>query len=245
MSKRGEEIIRELDEQAAEKEEQFFTHIANRLNRPRIIKTPAHPFRGAPDFWLAYELSEEERIGLFMANWTSMGGHTQRFPDLSSLSTYIEDMAQTMKAKYMIRFDHPLLNKMKMEQKLPDIEMTVWNKHAEEELLVKAAGADIGIAVVEYAIAHTGTVVAVSGAEQGRSVSLLPTVFIAILQAHDVKTKMGEVMKDLTRRFGNQLPAGVHFISGPSRSADIENDLTIGVHGPGIVHALILDESSP
>ncbi|WP_179292148.1 LUD domain-containing protein, partial [Paenibacillus campinasensis] len=38
-----------------------------------------------------------------------------------------------------------------------------------------------------------------------------------------------------------QLPAGVHFISGPSRSADIENDLTIGVHGPGIVYAILVD----
>lgn len=242
MSKREEEMIRKLDEQAAMKEEQFFAHIANRLNRQRITKAPAHPFRGAPDFWLAYELSEEKRIELFMNNWTSMGGHTQRFSDLTSLCNYIEDMAQTMKAKYMIRFDHPLLNEMNMEQNLPDVEMTVWNERAGEELLVKAAGADIGIAVVHYAIAHTGTVVALSAAEQGRSVSLLPTVFIAVLRASDIKTKMGEVMTDLTRRFGNQLPAGVHFISGPSRSADIENDLTIGVHGPGIVHALILDE---
>lgn len=241
MSKQGEDIIRQLDDQAAQKEEQFFAHIANRLNRPRITQAPAHPFRGAPDFWHAYDLSEEKRIELFMANWTSMGGNAQRFSDIVSLRTYIEDMAKTMKAKYMIRFDHPLLNEMNVEQNLPDVEMTVWNEQAQEELLTKAAGADIGIAVVDYAIAHTGTVVAVSGAKQGRSVSLLPTVFIAVLRAHDIKTKMGEVMADLTRRFGTKLPAGIHFISGPSRSADIENDLTIGVHGPGIVHALILD----
>jgi L-lactate utilization protein LutC len=37
------------------------------------------------------------------------------------------------------------------------------------------------------------------------------------------------------------MPAGVHLVSGPSRSADIENDLTIGVHGPGDVHVIIVD----
>ncbi|MFT9850518.1 LutC/YkgG family protein [Aneurinibacillus sp. REN35] len=241
MNKQDENIIRRLDEQAMQKEEQFFTHIANRLNRPRVTEAPAHPFRGAPDFWLGYELSDEKRVELFMANWTSMGGHAERCKDENALRTYIENLATTMKAKYMLRFDHPLLNELRVEQNLPDVEMTVWNEQAQEDLLAKAAGADIGIAVVEYGIAHTGTVVAISGPAQGRSVSLLPTVFIAVLRASDMKTRMGEVMDDLTRRFGNKLPAGVHFISGPSRSADIENDLTIGVHGPGIVHALILD----
>jgi L-lactate dehydrogenase complex protein LldG len=241
MNKQGQDIIRQLDEQAAQKEEAFFAHIANRLNRPRVTVAPDHPFQGAPDFWKAYGLPEEKRIELFMTNWRNMGGHTERFSDLESLRAYIEEMARSMKAKYMIRFDHPLLWDMALEQRLPDVEMTVWNEQSGEDLLAKAAGADIGIAVVDYAIAHTGTVVAVSGATQGRSVSLLPTVFIAVLRAQDVKTRMGEVMADLTRRFGHTLPAGIHFISGPSRSADIENDLTIGVHGPGIVHALILD----
>ncbi|MBN6186777.1 LUD domain-containing protein [Aneurinibacillus sp. BA2021] len=241
MNKHDTDILRRLDEQAAQKEEQFFAHIANRLNRPRVTEAPVHPFRGAPDFWLAYELPEEKRIELFMANWTGMGGHAAQCKDEAAVCDYITNLATAMKAKYMLRFDHPLLNGMNIEQHLPDVEITVWNEQTEENLLAKAAGADIGIAVVDYGIAHTGTVVTVSGPAQGRSVSLLPTVFIAVLRAGDIKTKMGEVMADLTYRFGNKLPAGVHFISGPSRSADIENDLTIGVHGPGIVHALILD----
>lgn len=220
-------------------EQEFLHHIAQRLNRPRVMEKPQHPFRGAPDFWLQYELTPDERIQLFMTNWRANGGAAERVESMEDVRNYIVKMAQTMKAKYMIRFDHPALNELKIESELPDVELTVWNENG-DHLLAKAAGADIGIAVMDYAIGHTGTAVVVSSSTQGRSVSLLPTVFVAIIRAEDVKTRMGEVMKDLTRRFGTKLPAGIHFISGPSRSADIENDLTIGVHGPGIVHALIV-----
>lgn len=220
-------------------EQEFLNHIAQRLNRPRVTEKPQHPFRGAPDFWLQYELSPDKRIELFMENWQANGGIAKQVGTMDEVRRYIVNMAQTMKAKYMIRFDHPILNEMKMESDLPDVEMTVWNED-EDDLLAKAAGADIGIAVMDYAIGHTGTAVVLSASTRGRSVSLLPTVFVAIIRAEDVKTRMGEVMKDINLRFGTKPPAGIHFISGPSRSADIENDLTIGVHGPGIVHALIV-----
>ncbi|WCK53999.1 lactate utilization protein C [Aneurinibacillus sp. Ricciae_BoGa-3] len=237
----NQDIIRELDEQAKKKEDEFLNHLAARLKRPRITSKPDQPFRGAPDFWTSYELPPNERIKLFMDNWTSMGGVAERFADIDEAVAYIAELAGKMQAKYVVRFDDPVLEQANIDDRIPGTEMTIWNEKSQENIMAKAAGADIGIAVVDYGIAHTGTVVAVSGAKQGRSVSLLPTVFIAIVRASDIKTRMGEVMTDLQRRFGTELPAGVHFITGPSRSSDIENDLTIGVHGPGIVYALVID----
>lgn len=241
MIDRNDGVIRELVEQAKAREGEFLDGLARRLNRGRITEAPQHPFRGAPDFWRGYELSGEQRVELFMKNWASLGGVVQRFADEDGLSDYIADVALSLQAKYLIRFDHPLLEGLELENQLPEVEMTVWQEDATEDLKAKAAGADIGIAVVDYAIAHTGTVVVASGGNRGRSVSLLPTAFMAVIRAESIRTRMGEVMEELQKRFGHNLPAGVHFISGPSRSADIENDLTIGVHGPGIVYALILD----
>jgi L-lactate dehydrogenase complex protein LldG len=149
--------------------------------------------------------------------------------------------------KQVIRSDHPLLEEMRVDVRLKQAEVHVWKQETGESgglsrLLEKAAGADLGIAVVDFAIAHTGTVVIASGPSQGRSISLLPTAFMGIVKASAIKTRMGEVLREIAAWNGNGLPAGIHFITGPSRSADIENDLTIGVHGPGIVCALVLDD---
>jgi len=64
---------------------------------------------------------------------------------------------------------------------------------------------------------------------------------MAIIPVERMVTRLGEILVQFDQAGREQLPAGIHFISGPSRSADIENDLTIGVHGPGIVYALLVD----
>ncbi|SFJ49441.1 LutC/YkgG family protein [Thermoflavimicrobium dichotomicum] len=239
---RSEEILKELERKAKEKEETFFQHIANRLGRPRLHTPPIQPVRGVPSFWRQYHLDFEERISLFMANWENLGGVAKRFGCKEDLVTFIRNEAETMQAKKLIRWQHPVLEQLEIEKTLPKADVTIWKESNREQLLQKAAEADIGIVVADYAIAHTGTVVVLSGATKGRSVSLLPTALMAIIRTEDVKTKMGEVLAVIQKRNGPSMPAGIHFITGPSRSSDIENDLTIGVHGPGIVYALLLDE---
>lgn len=119
--------------------------------------------------------------------------------------------------------------------------MTVWDPSDPDDMKRRAAGADIGVIVADYAVSATGSVVTMSASGKGRTVSLLPTVLMAVIPASVVKTRLGEVMEQIRGIGFNAMPAGIHFISGPSRSADIENDLTIGVHGPGVVYALVVD----
>lgn len=236
------QVIERLGQQSLEREGAFLDLLAERLGRPRKTTAPKHPFRGAPDFWQGYELTEEQRIELFLQNWKGNGGAAERFATREALAEYIAAEAQRLGARYVVRWEEQLLDSLELETRLPDAELTVWNRDQSVDHLGKAAGADIGIVVADWAIAHTGTVVTVSAAGQGRSVSLLPAAMMAVVRAQDINTRMGEVMTLLHERFGEQLPAGVHFITGPSRSADIENDLTIGVHGPGVVYVLVLDE---
>jgi L-lactate dehydrogenase complex protein LldG len=222
------------------KQEAFIQNIANRLGRPMVTEQPRHPFQGAPDFWNAFVMTREEQIDLFCANWRKAGGHPVQLRDMEAVKSWIVDKTLELKAKLVLRQNQPELDALALESSLPDIECVVWDQVPHEERLAVAAGADIGIVVVDHAVAYTGSLVVMSSEAKGRSVSLLPTVLFAIIPMEHMKTRLGEVLKPLDEVPREQLPAGVHFISGPSRSADIENDLTIGVHGPGVVYALIV-----
>jgi L-lactate dehydrogenase complex protein LldG len=101
-----------------------------------------------------------------------------------------------------------------------------------------AAMADFGITVAEYGLAETGTLVMRASAEESRLVSLLPPIHIAILQRERLLSGLDEFYT----RFplpGDHTSATV-FITGPSRTADIEMLLVRGVHGPGAIHVIVV-----
>jgi L-lactate dehydrogenase complex protein LldG len=232
--------LRELEAQSRAKQEAFMNNIAKRLNRPRVTEKPVHPFRGAPDFWNAFEWSVEERIERFSENFKNAGAHVVRLADTDQVKGFIFDKARELGAKYIIRQNEKDHEELGLESGLPDARVSVWNSDPEDNWKARAAEADMGIVTADFAAAYTGTVMVKSSAFKGRSVSLLPTVLIAIIPVERLKTRLGEVLPSFDEAGRENLPAGIHFISGPSRSADIENDLTIGVHGPGVVYALLV-----
>jgi len=100
---------------------------------------------------------------------------------------------------------------------------------------------DVGITTAQAAIAETGTLVLESDKERHRLVSLLPPVHIALVEAGNVCATLGDALK-LVRRNGSEMSRAITFITGPSRTADIELTLTIGVHGPKELHLIIIDD---
>jgi L-lactate utilization protein LutC len=99
---------------------------------------------------------------------------------------------------------------------------------------------DVGITSAQWAIAETGTLVLESESERHRLVSLVPPVHIAVIEAARICASLGEAL-GLVRGQGERgLSRAVTFITGPSRTGDIEMVLTIGVHGPQELHVVIL-----
>jgi len=97
----------------------------------------------------------------------------------------------------------------------------------------------LGITGCFCAIAETGTLVVLAGADAPTATTLLPDTHVAVLRADRVVAGMEEAF-DLIRRERGQLPRAVNLISGPSRTGDIEQTVVVGAHGPFRVHILVV-----
>jgi L-lactate dehydrogenase complex protein LldG len=103
-----------------------------------------------------------------------------------------------------------------------------------------ARGEDaVGVTGVFCAIAETGTLMLLSGPDTPASVSLLPETHIALVPAARTVAHMEDAW-DLARAELGSLPRAVNFISGPSRTADIEQTIVLGAHGPARVHIVLV-----
>ena len=98
------------------------------------------------------------------------------------------------------------------------------------------AKADIGLSGCEAVLAETGSLAMISGPGKPRTASLLPYVHLVVIRRDSIVFSMGEFFEEFKKH--GQLPYLV-FITGPSRTADIELALTLGVHGPGKIIAII------
>jgi L-lactate dehydrogenase complex protein LldG len=98
----------------------------------------------------------------------------------------------------------------------------------------------VGITGAFCAIAETGTLMMCSGPDTPPATSLLPETHIAVLRRDRILAGMEDAWNLLRREWG-ELPRAVNFISGPSRTADIEQTVTLGAHGPYRVHLLLLE----
>ncbi len=104
--------------------------------------------------------------------------------------------------------------------------------------------ADVGISCMDFAIARTGTLVEVALDDATRLVSSLPQTHIALVSARELVDDLDSAAPRLREIFAEHSQnCVISFLSGPSRTGDIEMRLTLGVHGPAAAHAIVLAEA--
>ena len=165
---------------------------------------------------------------------------------------YVRQVAETLESTNVLRSDHAVLDEIGLEQAFEGSAIAlqritydesgpsrdVQRMKFREDMIV----ADIGVTGVSHAIAETGSVSIAAGRGVSRLISLLPPVHIAVVRPDQIVPSLDELFSIRRSEF---LERGsldyTNIISGPSRSADIEQTLIKGMHGPREVHMVILD----
>lgn len=102
--------------------------------------------------------------------------------------------------------------------------------------------ADVSITICESLVARTGSMVLSSAVSSGRTTSVYAPVHICIAKVSQLVYDVKDALALLQKKYGDQLPSMISFATGPSRTADIEKTLVVGVHGPKEVYCFLLDK---
>lgn len=102
---------------------------------------------------------------------------------------------------------------------------------------------EVSFTTCHYLVARTGAIVLSSAMPKGRTASVYAPIHICIAYTDQLVFDTRDALKRLKETYGNQLPSSISFAAGPSRTADIEKTLVVGVHGPKEVYVFLIDRS--
>jgi L-lactate utilization protein LutC len=164
----------------------------------------------------------------------AVGGHCAVVRDEGEAAAMVEQIIAQTKARRIAVTDAPLVRRVTELMRL-DAEPL---RNADAPALFDC---DIGITSAQWAVAETGTLVLESDEERHRLASLVPTVHVAIIEAERIRRTLAEVLLAISEKGRDGLSPTVTFITGPSRTSDIELTLAIGVHGPAELFVIIVE----
>lgn len=126
----------------------------------------------------------------------------------------------------------------------PRLEGLPWSETALEVSEGRSFGSDLNaVSHAEAGVCETGTIVMFSGHENPTTLNFLPDNHIVVLKAADIVGDIETIMPRIRKRYGKgEMPRTVNFITGPSRSGDIEQTILLGAHGPRALHVVVVGD---
>lgn len=151
----------------------------------------------------------------------------------------IKNLIESIQAKKIVAVNCPLQQSANLYDEFQRMGLTLYTDNA--QIAEHAESADIGISGVEFGIAETGSVCQDAYSIESRLVSTLPPIHIAVLNSNNILPGIKEAFDVISQVFQHGY---ISFITGPSRTADIERVLTIGVHGPSRLIIIAIDQAT-
>ncbi len=201
----------------------------------RLAPETAGPTPGAPT---GLE-TPEARCARFTALLEEVGGRVHPVRSEEEAARVLAELARRHGARTIALSDSPRIERIARDS-APGLRLL--SSPLERGALFEA---DLGFSAAQWGIAETGSLVLVSDAERHRLVSLVPPVHVALLEAAAILPTLGDALAAARGGPGEPSLAGraITIVTGPSRTADIELTLVVGVHGPRELHVLLLDSS--
>lgn len=217
--------------------ESFLKNIADQLNRPRIKTEITKPvWTKQPQWEVFHELSKSELIDVLeeqckVIHTTFKRGTKQDLPEIlrKTIIEYGGGPIITAKDERNREYDLDTLY-----EELSSEMIWEWSESKGTENVYFTEQANIGITFSDITLAESGTVTLLNDKHNSRTISLLPTHYIAIIPKETIVPRMSYATRIIHKKnkSGEVIPSCVSFITGPSNSADIELNLVVGVHGP-------------
>jgi L-lactate dehydrogenase complex protein LldG len=196
---------------------------------------------------VGYQGSGPDAMRSFCDELTAAGGSPHLAPNRDTAWRIVLDLVRTRSVRKAVLERCALIEHLELPRRLREagIEVTMVDNLPSTTSREAFFGADVGISGVYRLVAETGTVVMATGAQQPRSLSLLPPVHIAIAEASQLLPDLFDLFdlfSPLSSGDQSLPPSCLTLITGPSKTGDIELRLVTGVHGPGEIHVVLCTE---
>ncbi len=230
--------------------ERFLDAVARRLGRSRLHSAPPRPTLSVP--WSSVDGGLAAR---FSSELERVGGTVSHADSTEAVLSQIAEAVATAGDERAVAGARSELEAFGLDTSKPPFDrFSFWGDAScktPERFRQLALTAGVGVTTALCAVASTGTLVLAASEASPRSASLLPRRHLALLRESQIVPHLGAALPlglhavpANGARSRARMPSALVCVTGPSRTSDIENDLSIGVHGPAAVHVIIYREAA-
>lgn len=183
------------------------------------------------------ERNREQLYNQFKEKAEALTCRVERFSSKAEAEAFISEFIKEFEIKKTAPVELSLVDLQKIKDSLPSSTEVMQIPNMED-----VENAELGITEFELGIAELGSLVQDANGIYKRLASSLPPTHMALLSTDSIVESFDEALEVIESTYGKEMPEFISFISGPSKTADIERVLTIGVHGPGKLIIICIDE---
>lgn len=169
----------------------------------------------------------QERLAILVENLGKLRAEVHRVADAEAAATLVATIARDRGWRKVAWHGHPAIEPLAQALgcETQQVDAGAFDKNALE-------ACDAGITACEAAVAQTGSILVSSGSCGGRALSILPHVHVVLVSLDQIAATLSDALDLVRSRHAGRLPSMLSFITGPSRTGDIERILVLGAHGP-------------